>query len=171
MKNVELLLRETVPHLGKVGDVVRVAPGYARNYLEPRRIGVRVTPDAVAAMQKKRAEYDIQEAAKLAEAAERAEALSKIVLKSRQKSDDNGRLYGSVNAAAVARLLSDFGFPVDEKDVRLATPIKTVGEHPVQVHVHGDLSGSVTVIVEPETPLPVAAAPTADTTDEDSAEG
>ena len=71
MKNVELLLRETVPHLGKVGDIVRVAPGYARNYLEPRRLGVRATPEAIAAMQKKREAYEVQEAAKLAEATER----------------------------------------------------------------------------------------------------
>lgn len=148
MKNVEVLLRESVPNLGRVGDVVRVASGYARNYLFPHRIAVTATKQNVASMQRRAAIVAAEEAAKLADAQGRADALAKVVLKTRQKADENGHLYGSVNTGLVASLLSDFGYQVEEKDVRLDAPIKLVGEHKVPVHVLGELMAEVAVIVE-----------------------
>jgi len=150
MKNVEILLRENVSHLGRVGDIVRVAPGYAHNYLFPKGIAIEATPDNHAAMQRRRARLEAADAAAMADAQARADALSKVALKTRQKADEGGHLYGSVSAASIATLLTSAGYPAAEKDVRLESPIKAVGEFKVPVHVHGDLTAEITVSVEAE---------------------
>lgn len=150
MKNVEILLRENVDKLGRVGDIVRVAPGYAYNFLYPRGLAIEATADNAAAMQRRRARLEAAEAAAIADAQARADALSKVTLKTRQKADEGGHLYGSVSAGSIATLLSQAGYPAAEKDVRLESPIKAVGEFQVPVHVHGDLMAEISVVVEAE---------------------
>ncbi len=148
MKTVKLLLRENVKDLGKCGDVVKVAAGYARNYLVPQRIAVVASEDNIKLMARRREKLDAQEAAHAAEVATRVEALEALQLKTAETADENGHLYGSVNAATIVRLLGEAGHGYEEKDVRLAEPIKTVGTHAVPIHVHGDATANVTVEVE-----------------------
>ena len=150
MGNIKVLLREPVRNLGIVGDVVDVAPGYARNFLLPRKIATEATPENVRAFAKKRERYQAELAAQEADIQRRIEALGNLRLKTSQKADDGGSLYGSVSAAKIAELLATAGHPVDEKAVRLEEPIKMVGEHEVPIHVHGDHFAGIQVVVEAE---------------------
>ena len=151
MANVKILLRESVANLGLVGDVVEVAPGYARNYLLPKRLAIEATPDNVNAMERRRARHDADVVRREAQVSERIEALGRLQLVTREKADESGTLYGSVGAAAVARLLTEAGQPIEEKDVRLDEPIKSVGTHEVPIHVYGEHYAGVQVVVEAET--------------------
>ena len=149
MKSVTVLLRDDVKNLGRCGDVVKVAAGYARNYLLPRRIAVQATDDNVKMMERRRQELALQEAARVADAEKSVQALSAVTLKTAEKADENGHLFGSVNAATVAKLLTDAGFPIEERRVRLEHPIKTVGTHVVPVHLRDEFNADVSLVVEP----------------------
>jgi len=148
MKSLELLLRDHVPNLGRCGDIVKVAPGYARNYLIPRNLAVATTDENKRIVERRKARIEAQEALEAKEAEERVAVLSKIELRTTEKTDEGGRLYGSVNAARIAELLTAIGHEVDAKNVRLDAPIKTVGTHVVQVHVAGELNAELTIHVE-----------------------
>lgn len=150
MKSVEVLLRENVPSLGKCGDVVKVAAGYARNYLMPRRIAVQATDENKRVMSRRRAVLDLEEAERNAEIEARVHALSAVVVKTTEKADDTGRLYGSVSAARVAELLTAAGSATDEKAVRLDSPIKAIGDHRIKVHVHAEFFAEIRLTVDPE---------------------
>lgn len=149
MANVKILLRENVQDLGLIGDVVEVAPGYARNYLLPRKLAVAATSENLRAMERRRARYDAEMAAQAATIQAKMDALGQVQLETSEKADDTGSLYGSVGTAQIAKLLEDAGFPTEEKDVRLDEPIKSVGTHEVPVHIHGDAFASVRVTVTP----------------------
>lgn len=147
MKTVQVLLRDNVKDLGKCGDVVKVAAGYARNYLLPQRIAVEASEENVRLMQRRRIRLDADEAARSAEIAARVAALEAVSLTTAQKADESGQLFGSVNAATIATLLTEAGHAVEEKAVRLGEPIKQVGSHTVAVHVHGEENANVTLEV------------------------
>lgn len=147
MKRVEVLLRDDVPNLGRCGDVVAVAAGYARNYLLPRGVATAATPENVKVMVRRRERQEAERAALMADIEARVTALEAHSINAFEKADENGHLYGSVNAAAIVKLLAGKGHAVEEKQVRLEQPIKTVGTHPVEVHVHGEHSATVTLVV------------------------
>ena len=150
MKRVEVLLRDNVPNLGRCGDVVAVAAGYARNYLMPRRIAVPATADNVKVMQRRKVRLEAEEAALMADIEARINALQNVSLAAAERADDNGHLFGSVSASTIAKLLSEKGFATEERDVRLEHPIKSVGTHEVPIHVHGEHTATVTVEVSAE---------------------
>ena len=110
MARVELMLRENVRYLGKVGDLVSVAPGYARNYLVPRKLAVQATAENSRVLTRKRERLDAEEAARNAELAARVAVLEGMLLETTERSDETGHLYGSVNASRVAELLNEKGF-------------------------------------------------------------
>ena len=139
MKNVEVLLRESVKDLGHVGDVVVVAAGYARNYLIPSQKATRATSEMVKAMAKRREKLDAEDAVRRAEFQGVLDTLSKLSLKTAVKADEKGHLFGSVNVATLVKLLGDAGHTADESQVRLGEPIKTTGAHSFTVQVYGDL--------------------------------
>lgn len=147
MANIEILLRENVRHLGKCGDVVRVRPGYARNFLYPNKLATLATDENKRLMMRKRARLDIAEHKQNEEIDARVNALSGISVDCVMKADDGGHLFGSVSAATVAELLARVGRSIAEKDVRLDAPIKTVGAHAVKLHVHGERFAEITVNV------------------------
>jgi len=144
---VEVLLRENLENLGKCGDVVEVAPGFARNYLLPRKLAIQANEENKKAMLRRRARLDAEDAAKAKETLARVEVLNGVVLKTSGRADEGGHLYGSVNASQIAALLVAAGHAVVEKDVRLDAPLKTVGTHAVKIHVHGDALAEVKVEV------------------------
>ena len=148
MRNVQVLLRENVDDLGIIGDVVQVAPGYARNYLLPRKIAIAATPENVKMMERRRQRYLASVEAQAAEIEERIAALGRIRLVTSEKADETGTLYGSVSSQSVVELLTAQGFEVDERSIRLEEPIKSVGEHEVPVHIHGEHYASVQLVVE-----------------------
>ncbi len=150
MKNLKVLLREPVAHLGTVGDVVNVAPGYARNYLLPHKLAIEATPENVKMLERRRHRIEAEAVEREAEISARIEALGNLKLTTTGKADDNGTLYGSVGAAHIAELLTAAGHPTDEKDVRLDEPIKTLGTHEVPIHVFGEHYAGIQVVVDPE---------------------
>jgi large subunit ribosomal protein L9 len=150
MKNLRLLLRENVPSLGNIGEVVRVRPGYARNYLMPRRLAVEATPENVRLMERRRARLEVEERQREADISKRIEALGNITLSVAEKADATGTLYGSVGPALIVKLLAKAGVAIDEKDVRLEEPIKSVGTHEVPIHVYGEHYAGIQIVVEAE---------------------
>ncbi|MEM9383205.1 MAG: 50S ribosomal protein L9 [Planctomycetota bacterium] len=150
MRDVEVLLQQSVKHLGLVGDVVKVKPGYARNFLFPKRLGVPATEDAKRQISRRAAKVRAAEEQRLKEIAELVEKLEAIHLITTMKADPNGNLYGSVNTARIVELAAEEGAVLVEKDVRLDHPIKTVGEHRVKVHVRDDEYGEIRIQVEAE---------------------
>ena len=147
MANMQILLRENVKDLGLIGDVVSVAPGYARNYLLPRKLAVSATKENIQAMERRRARWEAEEAAREADIQTKIEALGRVKLQTTEKADDTGSLYGSVGVATIARLLTEAGFPTEEKSVRLDEAIKSVGTHEVPVHIHGEHYAGIQVVV------------------------
>lgn len=150
MRDTEVLLRDHVENLGRCGDVVRVKPGYARNYLLPNRIAVPATEENKKIVERRRVRLEAEEAALMADVEKRVEGLSGLTLTTTEKADDNGNLYGSVSAARVAELLVAAGQPCEERDVRLDKPIKHVGAHEIEIHVHGDHGATITVDIQAE---------------------
>ena len=146
-KNIEVLLRDHVTALGECGDVVRVRSGYARNYLVPYGLATESTPENKKLMDRRRIKLDAVAAVKTAEMDAWLAKLSTVVLSTQERADEQGHLFGSVNAAAIVVLLAKAGHKVDEKNVRLDAPLKTVGEHKVKIHVHGDRHAEIVVNV------------------------
>ena len=147
---VEVLLRENLKNLGKCGEVVRVAPGYARNYLLPQRLATEATAENAKAMAKRRTRLDAEEAQKTAEIVSKVQALSAVALSTKMKADESGHLYGSLNAALVVQLLALQGWPIEEKAVKLDAPIKVLGTHKVKIHVHAEHDAEVAITIEAE---------------------
>jgi large subunit ribosomal protein L9 len=145
---MKILLIKTVDTLGSAGDVVSVAPGYARNYLIPKKLGVIATPGSLkmAASLKAAAEKKTAEENKAAEAV--AAKLKNIVLSFSATADENGQLYGGIGEREIAAALAEKEFDIDRNQVVLPAHIKNVGEHKVEIKIHGDIHESVTVKVE-----------------------
>ena len=150
MARVELMLRENLRHLGKVGDMVSVAPGYARNFLLPRGLAAPATAENRRVLARKRARQDAEEAARNAELAARASALEGMVLQPTERSDENGHLYGSGNAARIAERLNEQGFEIGDDSIRMEAAIKDSGTHEVELHLFGETAVNVTVEVTGE---------------------
>lgn len=148
-RNVELLLVRDVESLGKVGDPVRVRPGYARNYLLPRGFAAPVTPENVRRLSKERDRRLAVEAAALAELRALGERIGQASVTVEAKVGEEGRLYGSVTAAHVAEALRAQSLPVEERHVRLEHPLKERGVHTVPIRLHPEVEVEVRVwIVE-----------------------
>jgi len=147
MANMKILLRENVDDLGFIGDVVEVAPGYARNYLLPCKLAVAASEENVRAMERRRARWEAEAAARESDIQAKIEALGRIKLETSQRADEAGSLFGSVTAGLIAQLLTEAGFPTEEKSVRLDEAIKSVGTHEVPVHIHGEHYAGIQILV------------------------
>jgi len=147
---IEVILREDVKNLGKAGALVRVKPGYARNFLLPRGLAYEASPG-----NKKRIEAE-QRARLTRASSERDEAdalatrLAAVHLKLKAKSGEGERLFGSITTADLAASLADAGFPVDRRKIELEHPIKQLGTHTVSIRLHPEVHAEVKVTVEPE---------------------
>lgn len=150
MKNTKVLLRESVDQLGLIGDVVEVRAGYARNYLLPKRLAVAATPENVKMLERRRARYEAELAQQEADIQKKIELLGKVTLTVTEKADEGGTLYGSVTNAVIARLLTEAGYTIQEKDVRLDEPIKSTGTHEIPIHIRGEHYGGIQLVVKAE---------------------
>ncbi len=147
-KRFEVLLKEDVENLGTVGDVVKVASGYARNYLLPYRLAITATEDNKRQIARRAARAAATRAQRDQEVAEAVAKLSELVVTTSERADEGGNLYGSVSAAQVAALINAAGTTVEEKQVRLESAIKQTGDHKVKVHVFANHDAEITVRVE-----------------------
>lgn len=149
---MELLLKQSVEHLGRIGDVVKVKSGYARNYLLPRGLAVMVTKSNVAEIERARAQAMAEEQARLTGLREIAQKLADASVTIEGKANAEGHLFGSVTAAQVAAALRDKGVAVDDKAVRLLQPLKEIGVYDVVVHLHASVEATVKVWVVQQKP-------------------
>jgi|TARA_B110000438_G_scaffold264549_1_gene277309 large subunit ribosomal protein L9 len=147
---VKLLLRSDVDGLGRTGDIVEVARGYARNYLVPKGLAIEAATGVTAqaeAMQRKRA---LKAATDRAEAETTAARIAGLVVQITAKASDEGRLFGSVGSAEVAATLTaQVGLEVNRRQV-VGEVIKEVGSHEFTIELHSDVAVPVTVEVQPE---------------------
>jgi large subunit ribosomal protein L9 len=145
---MQIILLEKVVNLGNLGDVVRVKDGYARNFLIPQRKARRATEANIAEFAGRRAELEKAAAERLASAQAQGEKLSGTVLKLNAKAGVDGRLFGSVTNFDIADALVRQGFEVEKAQIRMPQgPLKTVGDHQVQVALHTDVMIDVLVTV------------------------
>jgi large subunit ribosomal protein L9 len=148
---MEVILLDKVENLGGIGDKVRVKPGYARNYLIPQGKATRATPENIAAFEARRAELEARAAVAIGEAQARAEKISGLKLVIRAKVGSEGRLFGSVGTVDIAEAAEAAGVSIERSELRLAEgPLKSVGEHEVEVHLHSEVSVPIFVTVEAE---------------------
>ena len=147
---MEVILREDVPNLGSVGDIVKVKPGFARNYLLPRGLAVVADKRNIHVLEhQKRVVADKRERdRKRAQGA--AERLSNLRLTIKARAGEEGKLFGSVTNLDIERALAAQGFSVERRRIRLDEPIKSIGEHTVPIHLGVGVDAKVTVIVEAE---------------------
>ena len=145
---MQVILLEKVVNLGKLGDVVRVKDGFARNFLIPQGMARRATDTAIADFEARRAELEKVQAEKLAAAQALGQKVSGLVLEITQKAGVDGRLFGSVTNFDVAEALKTKGLEVAKACVRMPNgPLKTVGDHSIQVAPHTDVVVDVSVRV------------------------
>lgn len=156
---MEVILREDIEKLGNRGEVVKVAAGYARNYLLPKRLAVPATEANKKIVEQERQAALRREAVERGHAEEQAKLLASVVLTSVQKAGEQDQLFGSVTAKDIAELLHKQGFEIDRRKIALSEPIKTLGEHKVAIKLFRDVVAEVKLIVnkeEDETPAPAA---------------
>ncbi len=147
---MEVILREDVEKLGGRGQVVKVAGGYARNFLLPKRLAVPATESNKKIVEQERQAALRREAKEKSSADELAKLLSAVTLTTTQKAGEADVLFGSVTVKDISDMLEKQGFKIDRKKIHLDAPIKTLGEHKVAVKLHRDVSAEVTVVVHKE---------------------
>lgn len=141
----ELILRQYVEHLGNRGEIVKVADGYARNYLLPRKMALRVTDENKKQIERERAKAEAAEQEEKAAAQALADALAAADISIARRVGDHDTLYGSVTTSDIAEALSARQIVVDRRKIQLDEPLKTLGEHPVVIKLHRDVPASVTI--------------------------
>jgi large subunit ribosomal protein L9 len=145
---MQVILMEKVINLGDLGEVVKVKPGYARNFLIPTGKAKRVTPENLAAFEARRADLEKVQAEKLGAAQELAARIEGLSIQLTRKAGVDGRLFGSVTNGDIAEVLEAQGLPVEKHMVRMPQgPLKAVGEFHVEVALHGDVVPTITVSV------------------------
>ena len=147
---MEVILREHVDNLGRRGDIVKVTPGYARNFLLPRKLALAVTENNKRQIEreKKLAEARDMEEKSAAEAV--AGRIGALEIEISRRVGENDTLYGSVTSQDIAQALKDKGFEIDKRKIVLADPLKSLGETTVPVKIHRDVTAQVRVKVVAE---------------------
>jgi large subunit ribosomal protein L9 len=162
MPKTEVILTHNIVGLGGESDQVKVAAGYARNYLFPMGYAVPLSganKRRLEALKQRRAE---REAKELNHMTEMGAALSKMTLVIKVKTGEDGKLFGSITAGTIAdELKHQYEAALDKKKIHLPHPIKTLGEHEVELRLHADVKSSLKVKVESTNPAPAAEAPAA----------
>lgn len=147
---IELILREDVQHLGKAGALVRVRPGYARNYLLPKGLAYEATPGNRKRIEAETRARVLRHQAERGEAEQVAATLSGVRLELTAKAGEGDRLFGSITSQDLADALAARGLTVDKRKIDLEHPLKTLGEHTVPIRLHPEVSAAITVVVAPE---------------------
>ena len=147
MPAVELILMQRVEHLGQMGDVVKVKPGYARNFLLPQKKAVRATKDNRARFDQQRAQLEAQNLRRREEAERIAERVGGLTVVIIRQAGEGGGLYGSVSSRDIAEACSANGLTINRSQVVLEQPIKTLGLTKVRVMLHPEVTIMVTVNV------------------------
>ena len=144
---MQVILLERVAKLGQMGDVVEVKPGFARNYLLPQGKALSASARNIADFEARKAQLEAQNLESRREAQALSEKLDGQVFVVIRQASDGGNLYGSVNTRDVADTVTEAGFSIDRKQVIIRRPIKTLGLHDVEIHLHPEVVATVTLNV------------------------
>ena len=147
---MDIILREDVDKLGTRGQVVKVAAGYARNFLLPRRLALAATDSNKKIVEQERQAHLRKEAVQMTEAADLAKLLSAATISIARKAGENGQLFGSVTAGDIADALEAQKFNIDRRKIQLDEPIRTLGDHKVTLRLHREVATEITVSVVAE---------------------
>jgi large subunit ribosomal protein L9 len=145
---MQVILMEKVANLGNLGDVVKVKDGFARNFLIPQGKAKRATPENIKHFETRRADLEKAQNEALAKAQERGAKLAGVRLEITQKAGVDGRLFGSVTNYDIVEALEKQGHEVERSQVRMPQgPLKQVGEFPIEISLHTDVTATITVAV------------------------
>ncbi|HKE02242.1 MAG TPA: 50S ribosomal protein L9 [Planctomycetota bacterium] len=147
MPDLEVILQSDVEPVGRMGDVVKVSAGYARNFLLPRRLAVVADGETRKRVDKLRARRVAEEAKRTEEVRAVAARIASLSVSIEAAAGEAGQLYGSVTAREIAVALTKQGVEVSERDVRLEHPLRELGVFPVKIHLHADVSAELKVWV------------------------
>jgi len=144
---MDVILREDIDKLGARGQVVHVSPGYARNFLLPKRLAVPATDSNKKIVEQERQAHLRKEAKQKDEAADLGKMLNGVSVTISQKAGENDQLFGSVTSKDVAEALEKRNYTIDRRKIQLDEPIKQLGEHKISVRLHRDVTAEITVNV------------------------
>jgi len=144
---MEVILLERIEKLGQMGDVVTVKPGYARNYLLPRKKALRASEASRAVFQEQRAQLEAENIKQRTEAERLAGDMNDMTIIIVRQASDSDQLYGSVTTRDISTGITEAGVTVDRRQIKLPRPIKTVGMHPIRVDLHPEVSVEITANV------------------------
>jgi large subunit ribosomal protein L9 len=147
---MEIILREHVENLGDRGEIVKVADGYARNYLLPRKLALLATAGNKKQVERERAKFDLKEGEERKVAEAMASRLASVEVVITRKVGETEALYGSVTTADIAEALAAKGFEIDRRKLQLDDPIKRISDVDVPVKLHRDVSATIKVRVVAE---------------------
>lgn len=147
---MEVILREDIEKLGNRGQVVKVAAGYARNFLLPKRLAVAATASNKKIVEQERQAHLRKDAKVVSDARDLAKLMANVTITISQKAGENDVLFGSVTAKDIAEALEKQGYNIDRRNIQLPEPIKQLGEHKVPVRLHREVTIEIPVIVNRE---------------------
>src|SRR4026207_394483 len=150
MATVKLLLKESIKNVGKVGDVVEVSPGYARNFLLPKDLAVQPTPGNIKKVEERRTEIERQERERREQQAAPVKHPEGVEVTLERRANEQGHLFGSVTATDIAKALQAQGFNIEAGDANLPRKLARIERYQVQIKFAEDLSGEVKVWVAPD---------------------
>ena len=143
MANVSLILLDDVEHLGLAGEEVRVAAGYARNYLIPKKLAAKATPGTLRLIESRKAQIAERRAKELEAAKELAAKLAETEISISMQATEDDQLFGSVTSRMIADELSAKGFDIEHSRIKLDPPLKTLGSFDVEIKLHAEVTGTV----------------------------
>ena len=146
---MEIILREDVPDLGIIGEIVHVKPGYARNFLFPRGIAVPANRRNLSQLEHEQSVIEVKKQRERGTHERMAEQLAKLSLETEVRAGRGGKLFGSVTKKDIHALLTAAGFEIDRRRIDLREPLREIGVHPVPVRVGQDVVAEVSVNVKP----------------------
>jgi large subunit ribosomal protein L9 len=147
---MEVILKEDINKLGHRGDVVKVAEGYGRNYLIPKKLAIEATPGNKAVIEQMKAAAVRKSAKEKGSAEEFGKQLDGVTVEFTRKSGEHDQLFGSVTSSDIAHALEAKGFSIDRRKIDLDAPLKTVGEFKVPVKLHREVTVNVIAVVKKE---------------------
>jgi len=147
---MEIILREDIEKLGARGQVVKVASGYARNFLLPKRMAVAATEANKKIVEQERQAHLRKEAKAQGEAQDLAKIMTGATVRIAQKAGENDQLFGSVTSKDIAEALTAQNYNIDRRKIQLDEPIRQLGEYKVAVRLHKDVTAEITVVVAKE---------------------
>lgn len=149
-QNVQLILARDVPNLGKLGELVAVRPGYARNFLIPNQLALPASPKRVALFDHQKKVIEHKRRLLRADSEQKAQGMSGVTVSINAKVGEQNKLFGSINARDISKALLAIGHNIHHKDIKLVDLIKAVGTYTVDVRLEADVTAQIKVLIVPE---------------------